>query len=172
MHAMILGMSLETFTLLHVVISLIAIATGIVVMAGFLMNRSFDRTTAVFLIMTGLTDLTGFLFPFKQVTPAIILGCISSVVLLIAIVLRYPMHMSWRKTYVVAACASLYFNVFVLVVQSFMKIPGLHALAPTQNEPPFAIAQLTVLVIFIVLTVFGARKFHAPSATGRSAAAH
>jgi magnesium-transporting ATPase (P-type) len=106
-----------------------------------------------------LTSLTGFLFPFTTVTPAIKLGIISLVVLAIAIVTRYVLHLTWRKTYVIAACAALYFNVFVLVVQSFQKIPSLKALAPTQKEPPFAIAQITVLLLFVVLTIFAVKRF-------------
>ena len=89
-----------------------------------------------------LTSLTGFLF--MGVTPAIKFGIISLVVLWIAIVTRYPLHLAWRNTYVIAACAALYFNVFVLVVDSFEKVPQLKAIAPTQKEPPFAIAQIAV----------------------------
>lgn len=139
---MVLGMSLQTFTLIHVVISLVAIASGLVVMCGFLSNKRFERWTVLFLTTTALTSLTGFLFPFMGVTPAIKLGVISLVVLGICIVTRYPLHLTWRKTYVITACAALYFNVFVLVVQSFEKLPMLRALAPTQKEPPFAIAQI------------------------------
>src|SRR5438034_8322161 len=111
---MVLGMSLETFTLIHVLISLLGIGSGIVVIYGFLINQRLDRWTAVFLLTTALTSLTGFLFPFKAVTPAIKLGIISLVVLTLAIVTRYFLHLAWRKTYVIAACAALYFNVFVL----------------------------------------------------------
>jgi hypothetical protein len=156
---MVLGMSLETFTLIHVLISLVGIASGIIVMYGLLTNQRLDRWTAVFLITTALTSLTGFLFPFKGVTPAIKLGIISLIVLTIAIVTRYFMHLAWRKTYVIAACAALYFNCFVLVVQSFQKIPSLRAIAPTQKEPPFAVAQITLLLLFIVLTIFAVKRF-------------
>ena len=156
---MVLGMSLETFTLIHVLISLVGIASGIIVMYGFLTNQRLDRWTAVFLSTTALTSLTGFLFPFTTVTPAIKLGIISLVVLAAAVVTRYFLHPTWRKTYVFAACTALYFNFFVLVVQSFEKIPSLKALAPTQKEPPFAIAQITVLVLFIVLTTFAVKRF-------------
>lgn len=166
---MVLGMSLPTFTLIHVLISLAGIASGLVVMYGFLTNQRLDGWTAVFLTTTALTSLTGFLFPFMGVTPAINLGIISLVVLAIAIVARYPLHLVWRKTYVIAACAALYFNVFVLVVQSFEKVPGLRAIAPTQKEPPFAITQLAVLVLFVVLTTLAVRKFRMePMTTARS----
>jgi hypothetical protein len=156
---MVLGISLETFTLLHVLISLAAIGSGIIVIYGFLTNRRFNFWTAVFLVTTVLTSLTGFLFPFKGVTPGIKLGVISLAVLTVAIVTRYLMRLTWRKTYVIAACAALYFNVFVLVVQSFEKVPALNALAPTQKEPPFAAAQLVVLIIFIVLTALSVKRF-------------
>jgi hypothetical protein len=168
---MVLGMSLETFTLLHVLLSLAGIASGLVVMYGFLANKRLNSWTAVFLTTTALTSLTGFLFPFKGATPALTLSVISLAVLAITIVTRYPRHLAWRKTYVITACAVLYFNVFVLVVQSFEKIPGLKAIAPTQKELPFAIAQLAVLGLFVVLTVLAVKKFRAePVATTKSAA--
>jgi hypothetical protein len=156
---MVLGMSLQTFTLIHVLISLAGIASGIVVLYGFLTGKQLDRWTAVFLGTTALTSLTGFLFPFAGVTPAIKLGIISLVVLAVTIVTRYPLHLSWPKTYVITACAALYFNVFVLVVQSFEKVPQLKALAPTQKEPPFAIAQILVLALFIFLTTLAVKRF-------------
>ena len=169
---MVLGMSLQSFTLIHVLISLAGIGSGLIVMWGFFGNKRLDVWTAVFLTTTALTSVTGFLFPFTGVTPAIKLGVISLVVLAIAIVTRYPLHLAWRKTYVIAACAALYFNVFVLVVQSFQKVPTLRAIAPTQKEPPFAIAQIAVLVLFVVLTTLAARKFHAePMAIHSSAKA-
>jgi hypothetical protein len=156
---MVLGMSLQTFTLIHVLISLAGITSGIVVLYGFLANKRMDGWTAVFLATTALTSLTGFLFPFMGATPAIKLGIISLVVLAITIVTRYPLHLVWRKTYVITACAVLYFNVFVLVVQSFEKVPQLKAIAPTQKEPPFAIAQIFVLALFIVLTTLAVKRF-------------
>jgi hypothetical protein len=159
---MVLGMSLATFTAVHVLISLIGIGSGLLVVWGFLNSKRFDGATAIFLITTVLTSLTGFLFPFHEVTPGIVLGVISLVVLAIAIVARYARHMehSWRTIYVITATIALYLNVFVLVVQSFEKVPALHALAPNGKEPPFAITQLIVLVIFIALTVAAVRKFH------------
>ena len=158
---MVLGMSLQTFTLIHVLISLAGIASGLVVMYGFLTKKRLEGWTLVFLTTTALTSLTGFLFPFKGMTPAIMLGVISLPVLAIAIVTRYPLHLAWRKTYVITACVALYFNVFVLVVQSFEKIPALRAIAPTQKEAPFAIAQISILVVFIGLTALAVKKFHA-----------
>jgi hypothetical protein len=158
---MVLGMSLETFTLIHVLMSLLGIGSGIVVMYGFLTNQRLNRWTAVFLLTTALTSLTGFLFPFTAMTPAIKLGIISLVVLTLAIVTRYFVHLAWRKTYVIAACVALYFNMFVLVVQSFEKVPPLRAIAPTQKEPPFAIAQIVLLLLFVVLTTFAVKRFRA-----------
>lgn len=168
---MVLGISLQTFTLIHVLISLAGIASGLVVMYGFLTNKGLEGWTAVFLATTALTSITGFLFPFKEVTPAIKLGVISLVVLALAAVARYPMRLAWRKTYVITACAALYFNVFVLIVQSFEKTPALNAIAPTQKEPPFAIAQVTFLAIFIVLTVFAVKRFRVEPMTKSSATA-
>jgi hypothetical protein len=168
---MILGMSLRAFTLLHVSISLAGIVSGSVVVFGFLKTKRFDRWTVAFLTTTALTSLSGFLFPFTKVTPAIILGGISLLVLAIAIVTRYPLHLSWRKTFVVTACTALYFNVFVFVVQSFEKIAVLRSLAPTQKEPPFAIAQLIVLALFVVLTLQSVRSFRSEPRAAESAAA-
>jgi hypothetical protein len=156
---MILGMSIETFTLIHVLISLAGIGSGFIVMYGLLTNQRLDRWTATFLLTTALTSLTGFLFPFTAVTPGIKLGIISLVVLTLATVTRYVLHLAWRTTYVIAACAALYFNVFVLVVQSFEKIPFLKAIAPTQKEPPFVFAQIALLILFVVLTTFAVKRF-------------
>jgi hypothetical protein len=158
---MIWGTSLEAFTLVHVIISLIAIVSGLLVLFGMIGGKQLNTLHGLFLITTVLTSLTGFFFPFHGVTPAIILGVLSLIVLAIAIFARHGRHLagSWRRTYAITASIALYFNCFVLVVQSFMKVPALHALAPTQKEPPFAIAQLTLLVIFIVLTIAAAKKF-------------
>ena len=160
---MILGMSTSTFTLLHVLISLVGIASGLVVMYGFLASKRFDGWTAVFLVTTIATSLTGFAFPNEHITPGMVVGVLSLIVLTVAIVARYGLHMrgAWRWIYVVTASIALYFNVFVLVAQSFDKVPALKALAPTQKEPPFAIAQLLVMGLFVVLTVFAVKRFHA-----------
>jgi hypothetical protein len=159
---MILGMTLSTFTSVHVLISLIGIASGFLVLDGLLTGKRFDGGTAIFLIFTVLTSATGFLFPFEHLLPSHIVGIISLVVLAIAIVARYGLHMAgaWRWIYVVCAVLALYLNVFVLVAQAFMKVPAVHALAPTQKEPPFLIAQLIVMAIFIVLGFFSVKKFH------------
>jgi glucose-6-phosphate-specific signal transduction histidine kinase len=140
----------------------VAIASGIIVLFGMLGSKRLNGLTALFLLTTVLTSVTGFGFPFTHLSPAHKLGIISLVVLAIALLARYSFHMagSWRWIYVVTAAMALYLNVFVLVVQSFEKVPALHALAPTQTEGPFKIAQLGVLVLFLVLTVMAVRKFH------------
>jgi hypothetical protein len=162
---MILGMSTSTYTLLHVLISLIGIGSGIVVLWGMIRDKALDGITAIFLITTVLTSLTGFGFPFHHVTPGIIVGAISLVLLAIAILARYGFQLSgpWRRTYVITASMALYLNVFVLVVQSFEKAPSLRALAPTQSEPPFVGTQCVVLVVFIILTILAGKNFHPAS---------
>jgi hypothetical protein len=159
---MILGMSTATFTLLHVLISLVGIGSGFIVIFGMLAGKRLEAWTKVFLATTVLTSLTGFLFPIKGPTPGIVVGILSLIVLAIAIIARYGRHMSgaWRWIYVVTTALALYFNTFVLVVQSFEKVAALKALAPTQKEPPFLIAQLAVLVLFIVLTTLSMKRFH------------
>jgi hypothetical protein len=159
---MMLGMSLSTFTTVHVIISLIGIVSGLIALFGMLGSKRLNGLTALFLLTTVLTSVTGFMFPFTHLTPGHVVGIISLVVLAIAILARYSFHMagSWRRIYVVTAAIALYLNVFVLVVQSFEKVPALHALAPTQTEGPFKMAQLAVLVLFIVLTVIAVKKFH------------
>ena len=169
---MVLGMSLATYTVIHVIISLIGITSGLVVVYGLLKGKRLDLWTGIFLASTILTSITGFGFPFAGVTPAIKLGITSLVALAVAVVARYPMQMSgaWRKTYVISACLALYFNVFVLVVQSFEKVPALRAAAPTQKEAPFAAAQLVVLASFGLLTYLAVKRFRAePGVRMRSA---
>jgi len=158
----VFGMSLATYTLIHVLISLIGIGSGLVVMWGFLKGKGLDGITAIFLVTTVLTSVTGFGFPFEKLLPSHILGILSLVALGVAIPARYVFHLlgSWRWIYVVGAALALYFNVFVLIAQLFMKVPSLKALAPTGSEPPFLAAQLSVLVLFIILTVFATKKFH------------
>lgn len=152
---------LQIFTFVHVVISLIAILTVITAVFGMIAGKRLDGLTAIFLTTTALTSITGFFFPFHKVTPGIILGIISLAVLAIAVPARYVKHLAgaWRKTYAVTSTIALYLNVFVLVAQLFMKVPALHALAPTGSEPPFAISQLVVLAIFIALGIAAALKF-------------
>ena len=167
---MILGMTTSTFTQLHVLISLVGIASGLVVMYGFLTAKRLDRWTALFLVSTVATSITGFLFPIEHLTPGIVIGILSMILLAVAIAARYGLRMSgaWRWIYVVSASVALYCNVFVLVVQSFEKVPALKALAPTQKEPPFAVVQLIVMALFVVATVFAVKCFHPGSLAGSS----
>lgn len=150
-----------TFTLVHVVISLIGIASGLVVLLGMLAGKRMDVWTALFLASTGATSVTGFGFPFDHLLPSHIVGGISLVVLAVAAYARYGARLAggWRTAYVIAAVMALYLNVFVLVVQLFRRVPALTALAPTQSEPPFASAQGIVLVLFIALGVLAAKRF-------------
>ena len=158
---MVFGMTLSTFTLLHVVISLIGIGSGIIVLAGLLTGKRLDGWTALFLATTVTTSVTGFGFPFDHLLPSHKVGMISLVVLAIAIPARYTFHLSgaWRKIYVIGAVLALYLNVFVLVVQGFLKVSALNALAPTQTEPPFLVAQLAVLALFVLLGVRAVKRF-------------
>jgi hypothetical protein len=161
--------NLHTFTIVHVVISLIGIGSGLVVMFGLLAAKRLDRWTALFLTSTVGTSVTGFFFPFHQVTPAHVVGVISLLVLAVAIFARYGRSLggAWRWIYVIAAMVAQYLNVFVLIVQLFQKLPTLKAMAPTQSEPPFLVTQLVVLALFIVLTVVAAIKFRIEPADGR-----
>ena len=159
---MILGMTTSTFTLAHVLLSLVGIGSGILVAYGMLLGKRFDGATAIFLLTTVLTSLTGFLFPFEHLLPSHVVGVISLVALAVAILARYALHLAgaWRWLYVVCAVLALYLNVFVLVVQVFLKVPAAHALAPTQKEPPFLVVQLIVMALFVVLGIFAVKKFH------------
>jgi hypothetical protein len=158
---MTLGMSLATFTLVHVLISLVGILSGLVVVFGLIGGKRFDGWTVLFLTTTVLTSVTGFGFPFEHLLPSHKVGIISLVVLAIAIAARYGFHLSgaWRSIYAVGATLALYLNVFVLVVQLFEKTPFLHALAPTGSEPPFLFAQLVVLAAFLALGTFATIRF-------------
>lgn len=151
----------DTFTNVHVALSLVGIATGFIVLFGLLVNRRLDFWTAVFLATTVATSATGFGFPFGQLLPSHIVGIISLVVLAVALYARYGAQLSgsWRWIYVATATLALYLNVFVLVVQLFLKVQPLHELAPTQGEPPFAIAQGLTLVAFLVLGYLAVRRF-------------
>ena len=158
------GLSLSTFTQIHVALSLIGIASGFVVLFGLLGGKDLRRWTDVFLASTIATSITGFGFPIKHFGPPHIVGVISLVVLAAALLARYAMYLAgaWRRVYVICAVIALYLNVFVGVVQAFQKIDALHALAPTQTEPPFAIAQGGVFVIFLVLGIFATMRFMPP----------
>jgi hypothetical protein len=157
---MVLGLTLPQFTLLHVAISLIGIATGLAVLAQLLRSKTSGFWNGSFLISTALTSITGFLFPFHKFMPSHAVGILSLFALAVAIAALYLFHLrgGWRRTYIVFAVLSLYLNVFVLVVQSFLKIPALHELAPTGTEAPFAAAQLITLALFFFLGFRAFRK--------------
>lgn len=145
--------SLPTFTLIHVVLSLLGIVAGLVVAGGLAAGKRLDGWTGFFLTTTVLTNITGFGFPFATLLPSHVVAIISLVVLPVVIAARYWKHLMgpWRKVYVVGTVFALYLNVFVLVAQLFLRIPALIVLAPKQNEPPFALTQLLVLVLFVWL---------------------
>ena len=164
---MILGMSLSTFVLVHVIISLIGIAAGFIVMFGMLGSNRMPGLTALFLLLTILTSATGFLIPplvSEKLLPSHMIGVLSLILLAIACYALYGEKLSgsWRWIYVLTALLAQYFNVFVLVIQSFLKVGPLHALAPSvpPSEPPFAIAQGIVLVFFIIVIIGAIRRFH------------
>ena len=156
-----LGLSLEAFTRLHVALSLVGILSGLIVLFGLIANNRFQGWTALFLVTTILTSVTGFGFPFDHLLPSHKVGIVSLVVLAITVVARYGLAMAgaWRVIYVIGAALALYLNCFVGVAQAFLKVPALTALAPNQTEAPFVIAQLAVLALFIVLTVVAAKRF-------------
>jgi hypothetical protein len=158
---MIFGLSVESFTLLHVIISLIGIASGIVVAIALVTGRFLPGTTAIFLSSTVLTSVTGFFFPLKAIGPPHIVGAISLVVLAPTLYAIFAKRLagSWRVVYIFGAIFSLYLNAFVGVVQLFQKIDVFNALAPTQKEPPFLIAQLLTLAFFILLGVLALKRF-------------
>ena len=160
---MMLGLSLSAFTILHVIISLIAIATGLAVMVGLLGSNRMPALTAIFLLFTILTNVTGLMFPFTELLPSHMIAILSLVLLAVACVALYVMKLSgaWRRIYVVTALLSLYLNVFVLIIQSFLKVPALTALAPGNppTGPVFAVVQGVVLVVFAVVIVGAWRRF-------------
>lgn len=152
---------MSTFTTIHVALSLVGIASGLVAVAGMLKSNLLTGWTLLFLATTVATSVTGFGFHREQLLPSHIVGIISLVLLAVAILALYVFALrgAWRRIYVVTAVASLYLNVFVLIVQGFLKVPALHALAPTQNDPPFAIAQGIALIAFIAIGIAAARRF-------------
>ena len=154
-------MILQIYTVIHTLISLVAIFTGLVVVVGMLGGKRLDGWTKWFLITAVATTITGFFFPFHGFTPAIGLGIISLPFLALTIFARYAKRLAgpWRWIYVIGAVICLYFNLFVAVVQAFEKIPALHAMAPTQTEPPFKLTQLIVLLVSSLLAIVAAIRF-------------
>lgn len=166
---MVLGMSLHSFTILHVIITLVELLAGVVVVLK-MVGGSPSRLNGLFLVTGALTTLTGFLFPYHGVTPGIILGFVSLPFLLLAAVAWYTGRLrgAWRVVYVLSALIVLYFDAFVAVAQSFMKIPALHSLAPTGKETPFAVVQGLLLLVFIVLGYLAVKRFR-PAAVASAA---
>jgi hypothetical protein len=154
--------SMNTYTLTHVLLSLVGIVSGFVVLYGLLNAQRLPGWTHLFAWTTVATTLTGFGFPFNGFTPAIGTGIVSTVVLIFMVTALYAKKLAgaWRKTYVVTAVTALYLNVFVLIVQLFLKVPALHALAPQGKEPPFAIAQGVTLLFFIAVGYLSVKRFH------------
>lgn len=159
---MILGIPFALFTQIHVAISLIGIASGFVAVGANIRGQAAPRWTAIFLATTGLTVATGFAFPTGALTPAQIFGIISTPTLLIAAYARYVRRLAgpWRPIFLVTGIFALYLNSFVAVVQSFQKLAPLQALAPTQSEPPFLVAQLALLALFVAAGWLAVRRFH------------
>jgi len=155
-------MILHIYTIIHTLISLIAIFTGLIVVFGMIGGKRLDGWTKWFLITAVLTTATGFFFPFHGFTPAIGLGIISLPFLALTVFARCSKQLAgaWRWIYVIGAVICLYFNLFVLVVQLFEKVPALHAIAPTQTEMPFKLTQLVVLVLSVVLASIAVVRFH------------
>jgi hypothetical protein len=159
---MIFGLSTSSFTLVHVVLSLIGIASGLIVVFGMARSNRREGWTALFLATTALTSVTGFFFHTAKILPSHIVGVISLVVLALAIAGFYVFHLAgaWRWVYVVGAVTALYLDSFVAVVQAFLKVPSLHALAPKGSEPPLAVAQLGLLALFVAFGAVAVRRFH------------
>jgi hypothetical protein len=152
---------ITALTIVHVAISLVGIGAGFIVMRGLLVSKRLDTWTAIFLAATTATSVTGFFFPIERITPGLALGIVSLIVLAPALAARYYYDLfgPWRRTYVITAMIAQYLNVFVLIVQSFQKIPSLSELAPTQSEPPFLVAQLVTLALFIAYTILAVVRF-------------
>jgi hypothetical protein len=154
---------LTTFTLLHVVLSLVGIFAGLVVAGGLVAGKRLDGWTGIFLVTTVATSVTGFGFPFVTFLPSHAVGVISLVVLALVIVARYVKHLTgaWRGIYGWGTVLALYLNVFVLLTQLFRRLPALIIAAPQQKEPPFLVTQLIVLALFVWLGRATVRGFRA-----------
>jgi hypothetical protein len=157
-----MSLGLEIFTLFHVLLSLVGIGSGLIVAVGLTKSKLLAGWNAWFLVTTIATSVTGFLFPFHKLLPSHVLGIMSLIVLALAAFALYGRHLAggWRRTYAITAMIALYFNVFVLVVQLFQKVPALKALAPTQSEAPFKVAQAIVLTVFVLLGFLAASRFN------------
>ena len=158
---------MSTLTLVHTALSIVALVSGVIVVLGLLASKSLDGWTALYLATAVATSATGFGFASPSFMPSHWVGVVSLVVLAVAILARYVFHLAgtWRWIYAVSAVLGVYFLVFVTIAQAFMKVPALNAMAPTLSEPPFAIAQVVAMVIFILLAIAAARMFRPMAAT-------
>jgi hypothetical protein len=169
---MIAGLSLEAFTVIHVLITFVAIGTGFPVVFGLIGSHRLPKTTAIFWVFTVLTSVTGFMFflspSVRGFSPATATGVLAAIVFLFGLFALYVKYLygAWRWVYVVAAVMSLYLNVFVLIVQTFEKVKLINPAAPMVGPPfaepqqfQFAVSQIAVLVIFVMLGIVGAIKF-------------
>lgn len=163
-----MAFGLSPFALFHTALSLVQLLSGILVISALLSSRSSESWTAVYLLSALATVITGFLFPFAGLLPSHIFGIITSVTLLFVILGRYAGHLrgAWRWIYAVGIVFTVYLDAFVAIVQAFLKLPVLHAFAPTGTEAPFVNAQGCLLLIFVALAVEVARRFH-PGVAGR-----
>ena len=154
-------MNITTLTLVHTIISIVAITAGLVVVGGLIAGARIDGWTGLFLITTALTSITGFFFPFTKLSPSQWIGIISLLVLPFVLAARYWKHLlgAWRAIYVVGTVLVLYLNFFVLMVQLFRRIPALIVAAPKQTEPPFVLSQLLVMALFAWLGIAAFRRF-------------
>jgi hypothetical protein len=152
---------ITTFTLIHTLISLVAMTAGLVIVGGLIAGRRLDGWTGLFLVTTALTSITGFGFPFTKLLPSHYLGILSLVLLVPVLLARYRKHLegAWRGVYLVGSVLVLYLNVFVLVDQLFRRVPALIVLAPTHKEPPYLLTQLLVMALFVALGIAAARRF-------------
>lgn len=156
-----MNFGLPPLTFAHVIISLIGIGSGFVVLGGFLARKRLEAWNAIFLVSTIATSVTGFVFfPIKPLLPSHAVGGLSLVVLAVAVVARYVFRLAgaWSWIYALSAVIALYFNVFVLVVQLFRRVPSLKSLAPTQSEPPFLVVQLAVLTAFVACGIAAVKR--------------
>jgi hypothetical protein len=160
-------MLLQYFTLVHVLISLVGIASGFGVLSGLIGGKLFPRWIDIFMVTTWATSVSGFFFPFQGITPGIIVGCITVIAMGIASYGLYIRRLSgvWCSAFVVGAILSQYLNVFVLLVQLFQKMPVLQEIAPTQTEPAFVLTQLLTLVVFLAIGFLAVKRFRSPAIT-------
>jgi hypothetical protein len=155
-------LDLATFTTIHTALSLVALASGIIVVIGLIDSKPLPIWNALFLATAFATNASGFGFPVSAILPSHAVAAVALVVLALTMLAYYGFHLSggWRTVYVVGVVVSVYLDVFVAIAQAFKHVPALTALAPTGSEPPFAVAQAIGLAIFVVLAVWAAIRFH------------